>query len=97
MALCRRKVLPPAGQLWIQKLTCRPPERAADRRDDVRRASGTVLRALGRFVRALACMCCLGGSARDLDHSTARRPRRGLPALRLALAELARHYRMPLG
>jgi hypothetical protein len=39
----------------------------------------------------------LGDSALDWAHETARRPRRGLPALRLALAELARHYRMPLG
>src|SRR5215468_9961257 len=57
--------------------------RSASRRDAAHERSG-------------ACGMPLGGSARDWAHRTIRRPRRGLPTLRLALAELARHYRMPL-
>src|SRR5262249_52516806 len=41
--------------------------------------------------------CAERGSAREWGHKKARRPRRGLPALRLALAEPARHYRMSWG
>jgi hypothetical protein len=76
----------------------RGPERAADTREDARRAFRAARRAVGTLhTSVLVHVVCQGHSARDWAHSTARRPRRGLPALRLALAELARHYRMAVG
>jgi hypothetical protein len=75
----------------------RGPVRAADTREDARRAFRSARRAVGTLhTSVLVHVVCQGHSARDWAHRTARRPRRGLPALRLALAELARHYRMPV-